>query len=294
MNKSSFSIMISIILAFTTVAVSSEKPQEIIKTILEGNSKKDTSVKGYSKEKEQREREKTENEEGRLEDTKKEKVETPTAPSPDMMLLKTGIQLFNSSLPEAALNKFSELRTKYPQSQLRDIATIWSGKINLRLNRINNAVKEFNSINENSGEYPSALYYLGEAELIMDSKTKAIEYFYKLSSQYPEYELADKALINLTKIYLSEGKGDQSLESAVKIIKYYSDRDTIDDAYYFIGKVFEKDPHLKDIEIARKIYRIFLDKARDDRDKHFWNSPLKRRVQSDLKYIEETYFKMEN
>ncbi len=286
--------MILIILAFTAAAVSSEKPQEIIKTLLEGNSKKDTIVKGYSKEKEYREREKTEIEEGRLEDTKKEIVETPTAPSPDMMLLKTGIQLFNSSLPEAALNKFSELRTKYPQSQLRDIATIWSGKINLRLNRINNAVKEFNSISENSGEYPSALYYLGEAELIMDSKTKAIEYFYKLSSQYPEYELADKALINLTKIYLSEGKGDQSLESAVKIIKYYSDRDTIDDAYYFIGKVFEKDPHLKDIEIARKIYRIFLDKASDDRDKHFWNSPLKGRVQSDLKYIEETYFKMEN
>jgi outer membrane protein assembly factor BamD (BamD/ComL family) len=294
MNTSTFSIMILIMFSFTTVAVSSEKAHEIIKTILESDSKKDTAVKEYSEEKEQRDREKTENEEGRLEDTKKEKVEKPTASSPDMMLLKTGIQLFNSSLPEAALNKFNELRTKYPQSSLRDIATIWSGKINLRLNRTDNAVKEFNSISEDSGEYPSALYHLGEAELIMDSKTKAIEYFYKLSSQYPEYELADKALINLTKIYLSEGKGDQSLESAVKIIKYYSDRDTIDDAYYFIGKIFEKDPHLKDIEIARKIYRIFLDKAKDDRNKHFWNSPLKGRVKSDLKYIEETYFKMEN
>ncbi len=293
MNHYSFTITLSIILAFTTMAVSSEKTHEIIKTILEIDSKKNSAVNGDFNKKEQRDRGKSENNGERLVD-KTEKVEIPTAPSPDMMLLKTDIQLFNLSQFEEALKKFNEVKTKYPQSSLRDIATIWTGKINLKLNRTGNAIKEFNSISENSGEYPSALYYLGESELRINSKTQAIEYYYKLSSQFPEYKFADKALIELTKIYISEGEGNQSLESAVKIIKYYPDRDTIDDAYYYIGKVFESDPHLKDIEIARKIYKIFLRKAGDVQNKHFWNSPLKGRVQRDLRYIEETYFKMEN
>lgn len=294
MNHFSFTITLSIILALTTMAVSSEKTHEIIKAILEIDSKKNSAANGDLNKKEQRDRGKSENNGERPEDTKKEKVEIPTVPSPDMMLLKTGIQLFNSSQFEAALKKFNEVKTKYPQSSLRDIATIWTGKINFKLNKTDTAIKEFNSISENSGEYPSALYYLGEAELRINSKTKAIEYYYKLSSQFPEYKFADKALIELTKIYISEGKGNQSLESAVKIIKYYPDRDTIDDAYYYIGKVFESDPHLKDIETARKIYKIFLRKARDVQNKQFWNSPLKGRVKRDLRHIEETYFKMEN
>lgn len=294
MNHLSFTITLAIVLTFTGMAVSSEKTHEIIKTILEIDSGKNSTTIGDANKKEQGDRGKSENNARRMEDDKREKVEIPTAPSPDMMLLKTGIQLFNLSQLEAALKKFNEVKTKYPQSSLRDIATIWTGKINLKLNRTDDAIKEFSSISENSGEYPSALYHLGEAELRIDSKTKAIEYYYKLSSQFPEYKFADKALIELTKIYISEGKGDQSLESAVKIIKQYPDRDTIDDAYYYVGKIFESDPHLKDVEIARKIYKIFLRKAGDVEEKHFWNSPLKGRVKRDLRYLEETYFKMEN
>lgn len=294
MNHLSFTITLVVFLTFTGMAVSSEKTHEIIKTILEIDAKKNSAANGDLKKREERDREKNKNNGGRLENDKRQRAEIPTAPSPDMLLLKTGMQLFNLSQLEAALKKFNEVKTKYPQSSLRDIATIWTGKINLKLNRTDDAIREFSSISESSGEYPSALYYLGEAELRMDAKTKAIEYYYKLASQFPEYEFADKALIELTKIYISEGKGDQSLESAVKIIKHYPDRDTIDDAYYYVGKVFESDPQLKDVEIARKIYEIFLRKAGDAGDKHFWNSPLKGRVKRDLRYLEETYFKMEN
>lgn len=288
-------ITLFILISTVATAHSSERAKEILTTILEhreappNESVKKNSTNEKEESVSQRDTMKTE------EATKKERsIEKPAAiPSPDMILFKTAIALYNSSLYEASLKKFTDLRTDYPQSPLQDIATIWAGKVNLSLRKPDAAITEFNQIKEDSGEYPAALYYLGESQLMKGASIQAIEYYYKLSSQFPEYELADKALIKLSRTYLSVGKGDQSLDAAIKIVKYYPDRDTIDDAYYFIGKVFEKDPVLKDIEVARKIYRIFLEKAKDANNIHFWNSPLKRRVQKDLKYLEATFFNME-
>lgn len=233
--------------------------------------------------------------EKKTEQLKKEKPsETPQVTPPDEVLLKTGIQLYNTDLVEAALAKFRELKTKYPKSPFRDAAVIWTGKILHGQNRLSDAIKEFALIGEGSGEYPSSLYYLGETQYKSGNLPAAIEYLYKTFSQFPEHEKADDALLLIGNIYLRVKKGNHALEAAVKIIKYYPERETIDDAYFLLGKVFEKDPELRDFETARKIYMIFLKKAVEEKDPHFNNSPLLQRVQRDLKFIESTYFKNEN
>jgi len=263
MERSRTIIILLILISTVATAHSSERAKEILTTILE--SRPAPSRETVKKDPvDEREESVSKRDTVKTEDAakKEQSIEKPAAiPSPDMILFKTGIALYNSSLYEASLKKFTDLRTEYPQSPLKDIATIWAGKINLTLRKPDSAITEFKQIKEDSGEYPAALYYLGESQLMKGASIQAIEYYYKISSQFPEYELADKALIKLSRTYLSVGKGDQSLNAAIKIVKYYPDRDTIDDAYYFIGKVFEKDPVLKDIEVARKIYRIFLQKA---------------------------------
>jgi hypothetical protein len=77
----------------------------------------------------------------------------------------------------------------------------------------------------------------------------------------------------------------------VNVLKLYKGKDTVDDAYYLMGKVYEKDPLLKDIETARRIFRQFIKKG--ETDERFGRSPLRKRVQEDLQRIDKMYFKME-
>ncbi|MCL1834324.1 MAG: tetratricopeptide repeat protein [Leptospirales bacterium] len=211
----------------------------------------------------------------------------------DEVLLKTGIQFYESGLLDHSLARFEDLIKNYPSSPFVNNARMWTGRIYLKKYKYDEAIKQFDDIKEQSGEYPASLYYKAEVYKYKSDSINAIDFYQKVYASYPEHELADKAIINTGKLYLNSGKGYQALESAIRIIRYYNDRDTIDDAYYLIAKVYEKDPMLKDMEISRKFYRIFIKKA-DQNQKHFTDSPLLETVKKDLQYIEKTYFKFEN
>ncbi len=224
-------------------------------------------------------------------DKAKKKLDTKS-PSADEVLYKTGIELYNSEYYEAALKSFGELKSKFPESSFGKNAAIWSGRTNLQMRKYSEAVTQFSSVNPESGEYPASLYYLGETYRRMGQTVESINTFYRLSAQYPKYELADDALIRLGEIYLADKKGDLALNAATKVIRNYSDRNTIDEAYYLIGRIYEKDPTLKDMETSRKFYRLFIQKAAAS-EPHFKDSPLLRRVKKDLKRLESTHFRHE-
>ena len=211
----------------------------------------------------------------------------------DEVLLKTGIQFYESGLFDHSLTRFEDLIKNYPSSPFVNNARMWAGRIHLKKFKYDEAIKQFDDIKEQSGEYPAALYYKAEVYKYKNDIISAIDFYQKVSSSYPEHELADKAIINSGRLYLNSGKGYQALESAIRIIRYYKDRDTIDDAYYLIAKVYERDPALKDMEISRKLYKIFIKKA-EQNQKHFSDSPLLETVKKDLQYIEKTYFRFEN
>ncbi len=266
-------------------AAAGEQTEAIIKSIIEGKSAVAPAAEKKAPP--------TEKKDPVTATVKKEKSESPQAAPPDELLLKTGIQLYGAGMTEAALARFRELKTKYPQSQFKDSASVWSGRIYYNANKLPEAVKEFTSVGEESGEYPAAVYHLAETHYRAGNTAAAIEYFYKVASQFPEHERADDAQLFCATIFLNEMKGAQALDAAVKIIRFYPDRETVDDAYYLIGKVYERDPTLRDMEIARRVYKSFLKKANEEKAAPFANSPLKIRVERDLRSIEATYFKME-
>jgi len=163
-------------------------------------------------------------------DRAKKKLDTKS-PSADEVLYKTGIELYNSEYYEAALKSFGELKSKFPETSFGKNAAIWSGRTNLQMRKYSEALADFSSVNSESGEYPASLYYLGETYRRMGKKLESINTFYRLSAQYPKYELADDALIRLGEIYLADNKGDLALNAVTKVIRNYSDRNTIDEAY---------------------------------------------------------------
>ena len=223
--------------------------------------------------------------------TAKEEEKAPQISSEEQALFKTGIDFYNSGLYEHSLKKFQELAAKFPQGSFKDGSRSWMGRVYLKLYRYDEAIKEFSAVPKDSGEYPSAVFHLGESYLMKGDQISAIENFEKVYMQSPQNELADKALLSAGKLYLSQNKGAQALDSVVKLIKYYKDRDTIDDAYYLMAKIYEQDVRFKDVETARKIYRQFLKKG--ESDERFGKSPLRKRVLEDLARIEKIYFRME-
>ena len=215
----------------------------------------------------------------------------PKITNQEQVLFKTGVDFYNNGMYEQSLKMFQDLGSKFPQGMLKDSAHFWKGKVYLKQYRYDDAIKELSAVTTESGDYPASIYYAGESYQMKGDQLTSIEYYQRVQAQFPSHELADKALLNIGRLYLNQQKGTQALDSAVKIIKHYKDRGTVDDAYYLIGKVYEKDPKLKDIETARKVYKLFLKKSgTDDR---FGSSPLKTRVEEDLQRLDRLYFNME-
>ncbi len=234
-----------------------------------------------------------ENRENTVPPTGEEDDSGPEAATPDQLALKMGIELYNSRLFDRAMEKFTTIKNEYPRSPYSDSASIWTSRILMERGNYKNALKELSGIPEKSGEYPASLFLRGQVFKGQGQRIPAIESFKTVSALFPEHELADDALLQTAELYLQEKQGTQSLDAVLKIIKYYGERETIDDAYYWLGAILLHDPVHKDVESARKIFKIFLKRAEDPGNRHFHNSPLADRATRDLRQIESIYFQEE-
>lgn len=211
-------------------------------------------------------------------------------PTPDSMLLQSAIKLYQSGLTDDAEQKFLKLKKDYANSPYLDQANVWLGQIYLKKHDLANALKFFNEIKEEAGEYPLALYYIGMTYKNKSEFGNSIEYLYKLAHQYPDNSLADDALLSLAEIYSVQNKGSLALSTIMELLKKYPDRETLDNAYFLMGQIFQKNNEVKDIEKARGTYKIFITKAETNKETYFVNSPLLERTKESLSEINRVYF----
>jgi len=260
--------------------------QKIINSILKEDRSKKTAIIP---------KETAEKSETAVKDDKKKEEEPlkPVMQGRNELLLKNGIQFFYSGLYGESLKSFRELINTHGQSPYTDSSRVWIGKILIRQYDYPAAIKELQSIDPRSGEYPAALYYTAESHYLNGSYIEAIEFYQKMAYQFPLHDLADNALLKTGQLYLRTGKGGEALKSMVNLIKMYGDRETVDDAYFLLGKIFISDPELKDLETARTIYKIFLDRVAAGKP-WFKDSPLTARVKGELRHLEKNYFKITN
>ena len=269
------------------------KTEEMIETILSEES--ESAVKQEKdKTEQQQEGEGPVTEEAGTE-TKDDSKNIPrqnTMSGKDESVYKTAIQLYQNGYYDHSLAKFNEIISSYPDSRFLDNARVWAGRIYIKKYKYDEAIKEFDSVNNTSGEFPASLYYKAEAYRYKGDSISSIEFYQKYVSEYPGDPLAPYSILNAGKLYLGNKQGMQALEAAIRLIRDYPDSDTVDDAYYLIAKIYEKDPVLKDAESARRYYKIFLKKAANN-EKYFFDSPLLPAVKRDMEHLEKTHFKME-
>jgi len=221
---------------------------------------------------------------------KEEKKRTKqSSPKEDEVLYKTGVELFEGGYYDHSASNFKDLTSKFPNSIYSDNANLYLGKIEIKRFKYDTAQNFFSKIKKDSGEYPASLFYSAQA-LDFDKKyLGAIELFSKVSASFPDHELADNALINQSKIYIKINNGQKALESLTSILKNYKNRETIDDAYYLVGKIYLEDKKLRNIETTRFIYKNFIKKSKSG-DLYFKDSPLLPIVKKDLSDLEQIFF----
>lgn len=210
--------------------------------------------------------------------------------TPDNVLLKQGIEFYNSEFYERSLQIFERLQKEYPQSPFKDQASLWKARIYVQQQKYANALQELKTIPEQSGEYPSALFMLGRVQQATGRPVDAIEYYTKVAGLYPDQDFADDALILTAQVYIVQMKGNAALNALLKVIKQYPDRETVDDAYYWLGKILSTDSNLKDVELAYRVFAIFQKRADDPAYTAFYTSPLKERVAEDMRRLNAIYF----
>jgi outer membrane protein assembly factor BamD (BamD/ComL family) len=222
---------------------------------------------------------------------KKKGGELPAAAGPDKTLLVTGMNLLDAGNDPAAIEKFRQIKEKYAAGPYSDQASIWLARAYIKQGKYKEAVDETQKIAEDSGEYPAAVYLSGQIFSTQRQYDKALDAFYRISSRFPGHDLADNALIDAGKIYMSMKNGTQALSAASIIVRSYPDRETLPDAYFLIGQVLEKDPAMRDIEKARLVFRKFVYRAETEKVDSFARSPLLDRVKRELEYLDKNFFR---
>jgi tetratricopeptide (TPR) repeat protein len=153
------------------------------------------------------------------------------------------------------------------------------------------ALKDLSQVAEGSGEYTAALALSADAYRQRGERARALDFYLKAAAANPGHELAPGALLNAAGIYREMNNGQMAVETSVRLIRLYPDRATIDEAWYMLAKTFETDEKVRDLETARRLYRAFIKKAADG-EPNFKGSPLLKRVQNDLNYIERKHFRI--
>jgi outer membrane protein assembly factor BamD (BamD/ComL family) len=218
-------------------------------------------------------------------------ADMPAPAGADKTLLESGIRFYELGNNDAALDKLSQIRSKYASSPYIDQSEVWMARAYLRKNNPASALTELGKIPEDSGEYPYSLFLSGHIFRMQRKYDAALENYIKIASRFPGHDLADDALIEAGKIYLSQKNGQLALSSAAQIVKAYPDRENIDDAYYLIGTVLEKDQTLRDLEKAYLVFKKFVYRAEVEKADAFAKSPLLERVKDEMTYLEKNFLK---
>jgi outer membrane protein assembly factor BamD (BamD/ComL family) len=216
----------------------------------------------------------------------------PAPAGSDKTLLESGIHFYEAGNNAAAIDKLQQIRSKYPASPYVDQSSIWLARVLLRDGKTKEALAELAKIGEESGEYPYSLFLAGQIYKTDRKFDEAVESFSKISARFPGHDLADDALIETGKIQLSQNNGQLALNAAAQVVRSYADRDMLDDAYYLIGMVLEKDATMRDLEKAYLVFKKFVYRAEVEKADVFAKSPLLERVRQEIQYLDKNFLKV--
>lgn len=174
-------------------------------------------------------------------------VEQALAASPehafkDRMIFITGYSFFQTERFAEALAAFTEIRTRFPDSESEEGANYWIGMTYLFQQQYESARDEFS---EFVSRYLGGIYYedarfrLGVAEYGLGEFKASREHFEKFIADFPASPLRAEAHSFLGDIASSDGRLDEALVHYGQVSKFTERMNQVDHAVFQIGKILE-------------------------------------------------------
>lgn len=117
---------------------------------------------------------------------------------------------------------------------------------------------------KNRAEY---LFYLGEAREYENQWDQAIEAYQSLARKFPRHELADDGLAKSSRLYLRKKNYTAALNLLNEILQDYPKGDRVDDALYYLARVFTESRKFFDTKMARLYLKRLLKDYREPQEK---------------------------
>ncbi|HOR45935.1 MAG TPA: hypothetical protein PK624_14165, partial [Spirochaetota bacterium] len=154
-----------------------ESPQ---KKATQPKTKKDESVSSQKKQPKKSAQKKGSASAKKSDDNKNILMNSPA--SEDKAVLESGIMLYNSSNFAASIEKFKQLKEKFPQSIYLDMANQWLARAYMKSGNNKDAFASLDLIPQTSGEFPAALFLSGQIFFAMKDYVNASERFHRVAS----------------------------------------------------------------------------------------------------------------
>jgi TolA-binding protein len=168
--------------------------------------------------------------------------------------------LYKSGKTESAINEFSNLQTKFPNSSYADVSLYTIGWIHFQQGDFNTAIDKYRGVMEvysNTTLAPVIYYSIGDAFFNLRSYDSAIVNYQKVLTNYPSSDYVFDAVNGIHYSYIAEGKPEKAIALIDGFVNENPSLKFSDQIYFKKAEIYYSN---REYESAKESYKDFTEK----------------------------------
>lgn len=166
--------------------------------------------------------------------------------------------LFKSGKPNDAIQEFTNIQEKFPQSEYADVSLYTVAWIYFQRGSYSESISRYNSVMQ---KYPKTslepiLYYsIGDAYFNMGNYDSAIVNYEKVISRFPSSNYVFDAVNGIQSSYVAQGKTDKAISFLTEFTSKNPNLSYVDQLAFKRGEIFYS---IRNYDQAKQAYKSFI------------------------------------
>ena len=168
--------------------------------------------------------------------------------------------LYKSGKTESAINEFSNLQMKFPNSSYGDVSLYTIGWIYFQQGDFTTAISKYRGVMEVYSKTtlaPVIYYSIGDAYFNMGSYDSAIDNYQKVLTNYPSSDYVFDAVNGIQYCYVAEGKPEKAIALIDGFVAENPSLKFSDQIYFKKAEIYYSN---RAYEMAKQSYKDFIEK----------------------------------
>jgi TolA-binding protein len=181
--------------------------------------------------------------------------------------------LYKSGRTESAINEFSNLQMKFPNSSYADVSLYTIGWIHFQQGDFKTAIEKYRSVMvvyKKTSLAPVIYYSIGDAFFNMSNYDSAIVNYQKVLTNYPSSGYVFDAVNGIQYSYVAKGKPEKAVALIDGFVNANPSLKFSDQIYFKKAEIYYSN---RDYESARESYEDFIEKFNNSElipDAYYW------------------------